>query len=145
MLVGGVPPLRIDYVWFLRMEGGGLNKCNMQAGGYMLYLFAPPLSPCMIAIWRVGGLHFWGPPGFRQAKGVGIPIYIYIYMIIYHSTDRNRDWKNMRCPPVYNQTWQLEIPELNGGFKAFMNRKMEDFHGHTWLLEGRWRWVKSSK
>ena len=45
----------------------------------MLHLFAPhPRSPSMIAKWRVGVkkdyciLHFWGPPGFTYAKGVGI-------------------------------------------------------------------------
>ena len=41
----------------------------------MLYLFAPPPSPCMIAIWRVGGqkellyLTFLGSPWFSASQG----------------------------------------------------------------------------
>ena len=76
MLVGGgPPPLRIDYVWFLRIEGGGLNKCNMLAGGTCYICLPPLLSPCMIAIWRVGGqkeslyLTFLGSPWFSASQG----------------------------------------------------------------------------
>ena len=82
MLVGGgPPPLRIDYVWFLRMEGGGLNKCNMQAGG-TCYICLPPPFTLYDSYMEGGGskknyciLHVWGPPGFWQAKGVGMSKY----------------------------------------------------------------------
>ena len=46
----------------------------------MLYLFAPSPFTLYDSYMEGGGvkknyciLHFWGPPGFRQAKGVGMP------------------------------------------------------------------------
>ena len=56
----------------------------------MLYLFAPPPAPCMIAICRVGGhkellyFTFLGSPWFSASQGGRD--YIYIYHIIVMST-----------------------------------------------------------
>ena len=74
MLVGGVPPPTYRLRMVSSYGRGGLNKCNMQAGG-TCYICLPPPSPCMIAIWRVGGqkellyLTFLGSPWFSASQG----------------------------------------------------------------------------
>ena len=74
MLVGGGPPLTYRLRMVSSYGRGGLNKCNMQAGG-TCYICLPPPSPCMIAIWRVGGqkellyLTFLGSPWFSASQG----------------------------------------------------------------------------